>query len=187
MTRVRRFMATRHRPQWADSPQERHWRAQGQEDRADRDQDHRRQQSWAEFGMRRAFLLGFLVVAGFLAIDASGWEIPGVTLVFLVAPKRRHSAEDPPAQKNDSRKGWLRPGPGPAFSCRPAFSYPQDIRFRMPVAVAMARESGPQYSGQALPESRLHLWLPFHGHGVGHMARDCLQVTAGVWKNGAKP
>jgi len=49
----------------------------------------------------RAFLLVFLVVAGFLALHASGWEIPSVTVVFLVAPKRRHSAEDPPAQKKE--------------------------------------------------------------------------------------
>lgn len=76
-------------------PQE---RAQRQEDRADRDQDHRHRQFWAEFGMR-SFLLVLLVVAGFLAIHASGWEVPGVTAVFLLAPKRRHSTGDPPAQK----------------------------------------------------------------------------------------
>ena len=100
VTSVRNVMTTQHRPLWADSPQERDRRAQQQEDRADRDQTHRHRRSWAEFGMR-AFLLVFLVVAGFLALHASGWEIPSVTVVFLVAPKRRHSAEDPPAQKKE--------------------------------------------------------------------------------------
>lgn len=52
----------------------------------------------------RAFLLVLLVVAGFLAIHASGWEVPGVTAVFLLAPKRRHSTGDPPAQKERDRE-----------------------------------------------------------------------------------
>lgn len=95
-------MTTNHPRQFLD-PQEEDRRAQWQEDRADRDQTHRHRRSWAELGMR-AFLLVLLVVAGFLAIHASGWEVPGVTAVFLLAPKRRHSTGDPPAQKERDRE-----------------------------------------------------------------------------------
>lgn len=79
---------TTNRPRQFPDRQERDRRAQRQEDRADRDQDHRHQQSWAEFGMRAFFLVVF-VVAGLLVI-ASGWKIPGVMVVCLVAPKHRH-------------------------------------------------------------------------------------------------
>lgn len=48
----------------------------------------------------RAFFLVVFVVAGLLVI-ASGWKIPGVMVVCLVAPKHRHSTEDPPAQKKE--------------------------------------------------------------------------------------
>jgi len=54
-------MITNH-PRQCPGPQEKDRRAQGQEDRANRDQAHRHKRSWAEFYRDTVFMILWLVL-----------------------------------------------------------------------------------------------------------------------------